>query len=127
MSTTPEMKVAEQLANLAESHWFNPAVLGRKLSDQPYYTLDRVMELVVHIIRNQSIKHKIEAENGNTTEGLLLAHELDKQIQVIKKQYQFKNLKLPQTAEEQKKFIKSLPTSNTSRYSWSEDKANLTK
>jgi hypothetical protein len=124
MSTTPEMKVAEQLANLAESHWFNPAVLGRKLSDQPYYTLDRVMELVVHIIRNQSVKHKLEAENGNTTEGLLLANELDKHIQVIKQQYQFKNLKLPASGGDPKKPNKSLPTS---RYSWSEDKANLTK
>ena len=95
MSTTPEMKVAEQLANLTESHWFNPAVLGRMLSEQPYYTLDRIMELVAHIIRNQSIKHKIEAEAGNTTEGLLLAHELHTQIQLIKKQYKFKNIKLP--------------------------------
>jgi hypothetical protein len=127
MSTTPEMKVAEQLANLAESHWFNPAVLGRKLSDQPYYTLDRVMELVAHIIRNQSIRHKSEAENGSTTEGLLLAHELDKHIQLIKQQYQFKNIKLPANAGEQKKIIKSLPTPNTNRYSWSEDKANLSK
>jgi hypothetical protein len=95
MSTTPEMKVAEQLANLTESHWFNPAVLGRVLSEQPYYTIDRIMELVAHIIRNQSIKHQQEAENGNTTEGLLLAQELNKHIKNIKKQYRFKNIKLP--------------------------------
>ena len=95
MSTTPEMKVAEQLANLTESHWFNPAVLGRMLSEQPYYTIDRIMELVAHIIRNQSIKHQQEAENGNTTEGLLLAQELNKHIKNIKKQYRFKNIKLP--------------------------------
>jgi hypothetical protein len=125
MSKTPESKVAEQIANLAESHWFNPAVFGRLLSDQPYYTLDRIMEVVAHIIRNQAIKHKQEAEKGNTTEGLLLANELDKHIHLIKQQYQFKNLKLPQTAEEQKKFIKSLPNQNTHRYSWSEDKANI--
>lgn len=124
---TPETKVAEQIANLAESHWFNAAVFGRLLSEQPYYTLDRIMEIVAHIIRNQSIKHKQEAEHGNTTEGLLLAHELDKQIQIIKQQYQFKNIKLPQTAEEQKKFIRSLPEQNTYRYSWSQDSANLTK
>lgn len=95
MSTSPEMKAAEQLANLTENHWFNPAVLGRMLSEQPYYTIDRIMELVAHIIRNQSIKHQREAENGNTTEGLLLAHELHNQMQLIKKQYKFKNLKLP--------------------------------
>ena len=95
MTTTPEMKVAEQLANLTESHWFNPAVLGRMLSEQPYYTIDRIMELVAHIIRNQSIKHQHEAENGNTTEGLLLANELQQHIETIKKQYKFKNIKLP--------------------------------
>ena len=95
MSTTPELKVAEQLTNLMESHYFNPAVLGRRLSDQPYYTLDRVMELVAHIVRNQSVKHKAEAENGNTTEGLLLANELNIHIQKIQKKYKFKNINLP--------------------------------
>ncbi len=124
MSKSPEMKIAEQIANLTENHWFNPAVLGRILSDQPYYTLDRIMELVAHIIRNQSIKHQQEAErNGNTTEGLLLAQELEKHIQVIRKQYQFKNLKLPKTAEEAGKFVKSLPELDRSktRYSWLHD------
>ena len=123
MSKSPEMKIAEQLANLTESHWFNPAVLGRMLSEQPYYTIDRVMELVAHIIRNQSIKHKHEAEKGNTTEGLLLANELQKHIELIKTQYQFKNIKLPSNPKESAGFKK---TSNySSRYSWSEDKANL--
>jgi len=123
MSKSPEMKIAEQLANLTESHWFNPAVLGRMLSEQPYYTLDRIMELVAHIIRNQSIKHKHEAEKRNTTEGLLLANELQKHIELIKTQYQFKNIKLPGNPKESAGFKN---TSNYSqRYSWSEDKANL--
>jgi len=95
MSKSPEMKIAEQLASLTENHWFNPAILGRMLAEQPYYTIDRLMELVAHIIRNQSIKHEQEAEGGNTTEGLLLAHELQKNINTIKKQYKFKNIKLP--------------------------------
>jgi hypothetical protein len=96
MSKTPETKVVEQIANLTESHWFNGAILGRQLSEQPLYTLDRIMEMVVHILRNQSIRHKKEAEkNGITSEGLLLANELYNKLEVIKKQYNFTNLKLP--------------------------------
>jgi hypothetical protein len=128
MSKSPEIKIAEQLVNLTESHWFNPAILGRILSDQPYYTLDRIMELVAHIIRNQSIRHSQEAErNGNTTEGLLLANELEKHIQTIRKQYQFKNLSLPKTEEEAGKFIKSLPELDKSktRYSWLHDNQGI--
>jgi hypothetical protein len=123
MSKTPEQKVAEQLTNLTESHWFNPAILGRMLAEQPNYTLDRIMELVAHIIRNQSVKHNQESEKGTTTEGLLLANELQKHIELIKTQYRFKNIKLPSNQ------IESAGTKNTSnyshRYSWSEDKANL--
>jgi hypothetical protein len=95
MSTTPETKVVEQIANLTESHWFNGAILGRQLSEQPLYTLDRIMEMVVHILRNQSIRHKKEAENGITSEGLLLANELYNKLEVIKTQYKFTNLRLP--------------------------------
>jgi len=95
MSKTPETKVVEQIANLTESHWFNGAILGRQLSEQPLYTLDRIMEMVAHILRNQSIRHKKEAENGITSEGLLLANELYNKLEVIKKQYNFTNLKLP--------------------------------
>lgn len=121
---TPENKVAEQIANLTESHWFNPAVLGRQLSEQPYYTLDRIMELVVHILRSQSIKHEQEADNGNTTEGLLLAHELYNQIEVIRKQYKFKNLKLPIAP---KKSAANKTPNQSNKYSWSEDKAHIIK
>lgn len=95
MSKTPETKLVEQLANLTESHWFNGAILGRQLSEQPLYTLDRIMEMVVHILRNQSIRHKQEAENGITSEGLLLANELYNKLEIIKKQYKFSNLNLP--------------------------------
>ena len=122
---TPEEKVIEQIANLAESHWFNPAVFGRQLSEQPFYTLDRLMEMVVHIIRGQAIRHHNEI-SGDTTEGLWLANELDKHIQSLQKQYKFSNLKLPQTPKEQKKFLKNMPDPTVSRYSWTQDKANLT-
>lgn len=95
MSNTPESDIANKLTNLTESHWFNPAVFGRELSNQPFYTLDRIMEMVAHIIRNTSVRHKQEAEGGNTSEGLLLANELNQHIKLVKKQYGFKNIKLP--------------------------------
>ena len=61
MIKTPETKVVEQIANLTESHWFNGAILGRQLSEQPLYTLDRIMEMVVVLQRQaESIKRRIE-------------------------------------------------------------------
>ena len=92
---TPETKVAEQLANLTESRWFNPASLGRYLSDQPYYTIDRIMEMIVYIISHNADRHDAEMVKGHTSEGLFLSEELNKHIQHIKSTYVFDNLQLP--------------------------------
>jgi hypothetical protein len=75
-----EQKVAEAIAELTESHWFNPAIMGRILSDQPIYTLDKIMDMVKWIIHYQNQRYKVEQVAGRTSEGLLLAHELDTQI-----------------------------------------------
>ena len=40
-----EHKVAEQLAEVADQAYFNPAIFGRYLADQPFQTIDRVMEM----------------------------------------------------------------------------------
>jgi hypothetical protein len=92
---TPETKVAEQLTNLTESHWFNPASLGRYLADQPYYTVDRIMEMIIYIINNNAHRHDREMVKGHTSEGLFLAGELNKHIEHIKNTYVFDNLRLP--------------------------------
>jgi hypothetical protein len=92
---TPETKVAEQLANLTESRWFNPASLGRYLADQPYYTIDRIMEMIVYIISNNAHRHDREMVKGHTSEGLFLAGELNTLINEIKDKYVFDNLNLP--------------------------------
>ena len=92
---TPEQKVAEQIATLSENHWFNAATMGRYLSDQPIYTLDRIMELVAMIIHYQDLRHTTEGTAGRTSEGLFLANELNKTIKETKTKYKFNNLALP--------------------------------
>jgi len=92
MSKTPEIKVAESLVNLTESHWFNPTIFGRYLAEQPMYTIDRIMEMVVSIISEQS---KIHGRNNSTSEGLLLAVELNECIKAYQESTEINNLKLP--------------------------------
>lgn len=96
MTQTPEMKVAEQIANLTESHWFNPATFGRILSDQPLYTIDRIMEMVSYILRKQAVRFESEKEHGQTSEGLFLANELNDYLEQLTAKYDWQNLKLPQ-------------------------------
>jgi hypothetical protein len=95
-----EHKVAEQLVNLSEQAYFNPAVFGRYLADQPFYTIDRVMEMVVHIIKQQAERHERELTDNISSEGLILANELYHAINQIKETYQFNNLKLPKSNSE---------------------------
>lgn len=92
---TPEQKLADQIANAVESHWFNPAVIGRMLANQPIYTLDKVMEMVAQIVRTQAQRADDESRNGRTSEGLFLAQELNKQIELLQHRYTFNTLKLP--------------------------------
>jgi hypothetical protein len=97
MTHTPETKVAEQLINLTESHWFNPATLGRYMADQPLYTIDRVMEMIAQTIHYLTNRYGLEQINGRTSEGLLLAAKLDKTIKSIK---HTDNIKLPKEHKE---------------------------
>jgi len=124
MSKTPEIKVAEQITNLTENHWFNPAVMGRYLADQPFYTTDRIMELVIQIIHWQGKRHIDELDgerglynSGETSEGLFLANELSKHIDKLKQAYVWENIQMPVNPAE---VIKNLPKVETQsyRYSW---------
>lgn len=90
-----EIKIANAIADLTENHWFNPAVLGRMLADQPIYTVDRVMEMVAQILHYQNQKYEAENQNGRTSEGLFLAKELNNQLKIAKTKYKFNNLSLP--------------------------------
>lgn len=92
---TKESKIAEQLTNAVEDHFFNPAVFGRYLSDQSYYTVDRVMEMLVQVIHTMSNRYETEAGNGKSSHGLILANELKHAIKAIKELEDLSNLKLP--------------------------------
>jgi hypothetical protein len=91
-----EIKVAEQLVNLTDDHWFNPAILARYLTDQPFHTVDRIMELVAQIIRWQANRHTDELDtedgiynSGMTSEGLFLANELNQTLNKLIKTYKW--------------------------------------
>jgi hypothetical protein len=129
---TPEQKVAELLTNLTEDHWFNAASLARYLTDQPYYTTDRIMELVAQIIKWGGRRHEDELtpsgvyESNTSSEGLFLANELSKTLDRLTKNYKWENLKLP---VDSKKVIAGLPkvAEQSYRYSWVHDTDNRTK
>lgn len=101
MSKTPETKVAEQIANLTDDHWFNAATVARYLVDQPYYTTDRIMELVAQIIKWGGRRHEDELtpsgiyESNTSSEGLFLANELSKALDQLKQTYVWENINLP--------------------------------
>jgi len=124
---TREIKVAEQLVNLTEDHWFNPAILARYLTDQPFYTVDRIMELVAQIIRWEANRYNDELDtddgiynSGMTSEGLFLANELNKTLNKLIKTYKWENIKLPADPD---KIIKRLPKveEQSYRHSWLHD------
>jgi len=125
---TREIKVAEQLVNLTEDHWFNAAILARYLTDQPYYTVDRIIELLAQTINRYAARHNDELDtedgiynSGMTSEGLFLANELNKTLNELIKTYKWENIKLPADPD---KFIRRLPKieEQSYRHSWLHDK-----
>lgn len=120
---TPEQKLADQIANAVESHWFNPAVIARMLANQPIYTLDRVMEMVAQIIRTQAQRADDESQNGRTSEGLFLAKELNKQIELMQHRYTFNTLKLPSRNSYQVKPKREEPVRQAT-FGWREEESN---
>ena len=95
MSKSQEIKVAESLVNLMDDHWFNPTVFGRYMAEQPLYTIDRIMEMVVSVISEQSKMYDVYKNRGETTEGLSLANELNECIKAYQQDNNLVNLKLP--------------------------------
>ena len=90
-----EIKVGELLANSVEDHYFNPATLGYYLSQQPIWTIDRVMEVVLWIIEKNARVYEDRAGRQEVSEGLAIAYKLDQIIDRIKVANQFNNIKLP--------------------------------
>jgi hypothetical protein len=127
MAKTPADKVADQLVDLTENHFFNPALFGRKLADQPIYTTDRIMEMVAQIISYQAKRYKTEATNGKTSEGLFLAKELDRMLKHLTDSYKWNNLKLPQKVKIDKTLKEETARSRTSwvQREWHGETANI--
>ena len=97
MSKTQETKLAEQLANLADDHWFNPAIFGRYLAEQPLYTIDRIIEMIASIISEQAKVYELLRLKGTSSEGLLLANELNECIKAYQEMNVINNLTLPKS------------------------------
>jgi len=90
-----EIKIGELMANSVEDHYFNPATLGYYLSQQPNWTIDRVMEVVCWIIEKNARIYEAKAGHQEVSEGLALAYKLDQIVDRIKQANNFQHIKLP--------------------------------
>ena len=71
-------------------------MFGRYLAEQPLYTIDRIMEMVVSVISEQAKMYTLYQNRDNSlSEGLLLANELNECIKAYQESNQLNNLKLP--------------------------------
>ena len=118
MSKSPEIKVAESLVNLIDDHWFNPNIFGRYLAEQPLYTIDRIMEMVVSIVSEQAKIYNVNLNRGESSEGLMLANELNECIKAYQENVQLNNLKLPARSFNVPKRVEV----KDHRFGWTEDR-----
>jgi hypothetical protein len=87
MKKTEEQKAVEVLVNAMDNHWFNPAIFANLIvNEQPLYTQDKLMELISYIIQYQSERFSVAVEEGETSDGLILANVLN---EVIEEQMSF--------------------------------------
>lgn len=75
-----ETKLADTIASCVEDHFFNPAAVARHLSNQPIYTVDKIMELISYIVKSMDERRIVESEQGSTSTGLILAYNLNKML-----------------------------------------------
>jgi len=120
---TPEIKVAESLVNLMDDHWFNPTIFGRYLAEQPLYTIDRVVEMIVSVISELDKQSKIHQSRGESSEGLLLSNELYECVKAYQEITKLNNLKLPKPISYNRR-IGGVKESSY-KYSWLHDEGNL--
>jgi len=120
---TPEIKVAESLVNLMDDHWFNPTIFGRYLAEQPLYTIDRVVEMIVSVISELDKQSKIHQSRGESSEGLLLSNELYECVKAYQEITKLNNLKLPKPISYNRRIGEVKESSY--KYSWLHDEGNL--
>ena len=87
MRKTEEQKAVEVLVSAMDNHWFNPAIFANLIvNEQPLYTQDKLIELITYIIQYQAERFATAVEQGETSEGLILANILN---EVIEEQLQY--------------------------------------
>lgn len=74
------------------------------------------MELVSYIITSMKGRYDVEQEQGSTSDGLILANNLYKAIQIVDKKVGFENIKIPKPPKYKAKTLEN--THHSSRYSW---------
>lgn len=77
-----ETKVAETILEGTDNNWFNPTLVAHALvTNNPIYTQDKLMDLIVEIIKQQAARFRMEAAAGVTSNGLILANVLNEVIE----------------------------------------------
>ncbi len=73
MAKSKEEKLAEKVYEALNDRTFNPTLLGRHLVHGDLYNMDRLMRVVVEIVKQQAQIYPLMWENGRTSESLMLA------------------------------------------------------
>ena len=82
MAKAEEFKAAEKLTSYLNNANFSPAVMANVLTtEHTLYTQDRLMELVRYIIHYNALRFNQEWQNGQTSEGLMLADALSGMVE----------------------------------------------
>lgn len=76
-----EQKLVELIAEATDNHWFNPTLAAQLLIKYPLYTQDRIMELMLEIIKLQALRFENEWEHDITSEGLVWAGRLNNTLE----------------------------------------------
>jgi|1048.fasta_scaffold04007_9 hypothetical protein len=80
---TDEDKIAEQLQEVLDNHWFNPSICASVIVSRfPLYTQDKLMDLMKEIIKEQASKFRPYWEEGVTSEAIMLASHLAEVIEM---------------------------------------------
>lgn len=78
----PEQKLAKQVAEALDNHWFNPALFADIITtDYPVYTQNQLIELVKWVIRYEQRRMQYEWKRGVSSDQLLQADALAESLE----------------------------------------------
>jgi hypothetical protein len=77
MAQTPEYKLAKQVAEALDNHWFNSALFADIITtDYTVYTQNKLIELVKWVLRFEQRRFEYEWETGVSSNELMQADAL---------------------------------------------------